>query len=73
MTAYLELFELTHSLTGGLGWAMWQRTALPAEGGVEDQPAKVMQALTFLCDQRNRIVDERRPQRKKKRTKKTDG
>jgi hypothetical protein len=67
VNAYIEMFEMTHTLNGGVGWVMWQRTALPAEGGVEDQPAKVMQAITFLAEQHNALIDARRPKKKDRR------
>lgn len=46
-------FELTHDLQGGYGWAMWQRTSLPVEGGVEDQPAKLMETLALIAREEN--------------------
>lgn len=43
------MFELTHQLRVGSGWAMWQRDSLPSEGGIEDQPAKLMEALALIA------------------------
>lgn len=52
----LEWFTLTHQLHGGYGWALWQRTALPAVGGVGDQPAKVMEALALIAREENALI-----------------
>lgn len=69
ITAYLEMFEMTHSLTGGATWVAWQRTSLPAVGGVEDQPAKMMQAMTFLAGVHYTLTGEQQPKRRKRATK----
>lgn len=50
---HLELFALTHQLQGGYGWIAWQLTTLPATGGMEDQPAKLMEALALIAREEN--------------------
>jgi len=56
---WLEWFALTHQLQGGMGWLAWQRTALPVAGGVGDQPAKVMEALTVIAREENAALQRR--------------
>lgn len=67
-----EWFQLTHGLHGGPGWVEWQRTSLPAAGGVEDQPAKLMEALALLAREENALIrraaKQRRAPGEKKRT-----
>lgn len=58
----LAWFELTYDLQGGYGWAMWQRTSLPAAGGVEDQPAKLMEALALIARNENAQIEQARKQ-----------
>ncbi len=58
----LEWFQLTHQLQGGYGWVEWQRTALPSAGGVEDQPAKVMEALALIAREENALIGQARKQ-----------
>lgn len=58
----LEWFQLTHQLQGGYGWVQWQRTALPAAGGVEDQPAKLMEALALIAREENALIEQARKQ-----------
>lgn len=50
---YLEWFVLTHQLRGGYGWLAWQRVALPIAGGMDEQPAKLMEALAFIAREEN--------------------
>jgi hypothetical protein len=47
------MFALTHQLRSGPGWAMWQLEKLPAAGGIEDQPAKLMEALAIIAGEEN--------------------
>jgi hypothetical protein len=56
----LEWFQLTFSLHGGPGWLEWQRIGLPHAGGVNDQPAKVMEALTLIAREENALVQRAR-------------
>jgi len=58
----LSWFQLTHDLQGGYGWAMWQRTSLPVAGGVEDQPAKLMEALALIARHENGLIEQARKQ-----------
>ena len=46
-------FELTYTVDVGLGWARWRRSTLPYDGGMADQPAKLIAALEFVAQQRN--------------------
>lgn len=62
---YLEWFALTHQLQGGYGWMVWQLTKLPANGGVEDQPAKVMEALALIAREENALIQRRQKQQAK--------
>ena len=54
----LDWFQLTHQPQGGYGWVQWQRTSLPVAGGVEDQPAKLMEALTLIAREENALRNE---------------
>lgn len=58
----LSWFQLTYNLQGGYGWAMWQRTSLPAAGGVEDQPAQLMEALALIAQHENALLEQARKQ-----------
>ena len=50
----LEWFEATHrvELIGQV--PQWQRVTLPYTGGLNEQPAKLIEALTFVCEQETR-------------------
>lgn len=50
---WFEWFEATHRIDVIGGVAQWQRVALPYAGGAGDQPAKLMEALTFMGQQMN--------------------
>ncbi len=52
----LGWFQLTHELVGGYGWVAWQRTSLPSAGGVEDQPAKLMETLALIAREENALI-----------------
>jgi hypothetical protein len=58
---YLEWFSLTYQIQGGHSWIEWQRSLLPATGGIEDQPAKLMEALDLIAREENALI--RRSQR----------
>lgn len=58
----LAWFQLTHDLQGGFGWAMWQRMSLPTAGGVEDQPAKLMESLALIARHENAGIEQARQQ-----------
>lgn len=64
---YLEWFHLTHQIHGGYGWVVWQRTSLPLEGGVEDQPAKLMEALALIAREETELL-QRKPKRRQKKS-----
>lgn len=64
VTEALEWFQLTHQLVGGYGWVAWQRTSLPAAGGVEDQPAKLMEALALIARDENALIRQARKTRR---------
>jgi hypothetical protein len=56
VTNYLAWFELTHQVHVGAGWTAWQRSSLPASGGLEDQPAKLMEALALIAREENALI-----------------
>jgi hypothetical protein len=68
---WLQLFELTHQVYGGYGWVMWQRTSLLVSGGIEDQPAKDMEALTLIARIENAALAKRPKRERKREPKKT--
>lgn len=45
MAVFRHAYEVT---SNGFGAVWYRRTALPVEGGIEAQPAKVMQQLQWL-------------------------
>ena len=53
-----EWFALTHQVVSGFGVAYWQRTALPAAGGLGDQDAWLMQALEYLRRVKDQLLTE---------------
>ena len=57
--AWLSLFDLTHELRTGQGGAYFQRVAFPASGGVDEQPARTLEALNVIRRVRNRMLVER--------------
>lgn len=69
---YLEWFQLTHQLRGGYGWIAWQRTALPAAGGLEGQPAKLMEALALIAREENALLQRKRRRESKQKRPKRD-
>lgn len=62
---YLDWFVLTHQVQGGYGWIAWQMTKLPAKGGLEDQPAKLMEALALIAREENALIRRRQKQQTK--------
>jgi hypothetical protein len=55
----LTLFRHAYEMTSNGFGAMWfRRIALPASGGIEDQPAKVMQQLAWVESLENAILAE---------------
>lgn len=56
VTETFEWFELTHQVKTGTGAPVWQRTSLPAAGGLEDQPARLMEALALVAREENRQI-----------------
>jgi len=42
-----------------MGAAWWERTALPAAGGIAEQPAKDLMVLEHLEDIANELLQER--------------
>lgn len=67
----LEWFQLTYQPQGGYGWVQWQRTSLPVAGGVEDQPAKLMEALTLIAREENAALTKRSERKQKRQPKLT--
>lgn len=62
--AALALFRHTHGVTAaGFGAAWFEERALPAEGSVEQQPAKLMQALAWLESVHNDVLRARLKER----------
>lgn len=62
--AWLALFDITYTLrVTGLGGVQWERVALPAVGGIEDQPAVDLLALDWIARVWNGWLAEQRPRR----------
>jgi hypothetical protein len=57
--AWLSLFDLTHEVRRGEGRAYFTRVAFPASGGVDDQPARTIEALNVIRVVRNALLVER--------------
>jgi hypothetical protein len=51
-----EWFELTYAVEFGPGWMRWRRVALPYDGGLADQPARLMQALAYIAHVWNAVI-----------------
>lgn len=49
-------FRLAYTCDVSLGWAQWRRATLPNEGGLAQQPTKLMEALEFVAQQRNATI-----------------
>jgi hypothetical protein len=58
----LEWFALTHQLVQDNGGLRWQRTSLPAAGGLEDQPARLMETLALIACEENAVIRMARQQ-----------
>jgi hypothetical protein len=52
----IDWFALTHDVQPIGNVAMWRREALPHAGGINEQPAKLLDTLTFICQQKNAAV-----------------
>lgn len=63
--AWLQLFTVTHALRVGLGGARWERIALPVSGGIDEQPAKDLHALSWIADVWNAWLAEQRSPRRR--------
>lgn len=48
-----SLFDVTHEIRLGDGVAYWSRVSLPVSGGIDRQPAKMLQALSVICNVKN--------------------
>jgi hypothetical protein len=70
MDVLFETFAETHDVQVGVGWARWQRTTLPYGGGLNEQPAKLMDELAFVRQQQNALL--RRKDAKPRRRDTTD-
>lgn len=58
MDAVLGLFHRCYTpMLSAAGVVVWTRTALPAPGGMGQQPAWIMAALEFLCDVHQHMVE----------------
>lgn len=54
MRQWLQLFDLLYVLeVSPVGLVQWRRVALPASGGVLDQPAQLLDALEWLARCKN--------------------
>lgn len=69
--AALRWFELTHQLHGGHGWLAWQRASLPAAGGLENQPARLMEQLALIAREENDAIYRRQERDRRAETKRT--
>ena len=49
-------FTLLYTVEVGFGWAQWRRSTLPYEGGMADQPGKLIAALEYVAQQRNAAI-----------------
>jgi hypothetical protein len=59
---------LTHDVVVlGLDVLRWRRTALPYAGGVHEQPARMLEELTFVCQQQNALLARNRPKKRERR------
>jgi hypothetical protein len=64
----LSWFGSTYDLELGVGVARWRMTTLPYPGALAEQPAKLMEALTFVADVRNtQLLSERKPRERRRR------
>jgi hypothetical protein len=52
----LESFALTHDVQPFGDVVLWQRRELPHAGGVNEQPAKLLETMTFICQQKNTLL-----------------
>lgn len=62
----LGVFRYTYGIQVGYASYWFERRALPAPGGVGDQPALVMQQLDVLERVQNAVIAEDSKRRKKK-------
>lgn len=67
------MFALTHSIRVSDGWIAWERTALPVAGGIEDQPAKVMEAMALIAREENALIQRAQKEAKAKRQSERNG
>ena len=54
----LEMFRLCYDLTASDYGVRYERRAFPCEGGVGDQPSKMMGALTVIANTSNEVMAE---------------
>jgi len=57
--ADLELFRMTHAVRTGAGGPYWERIALPAAGGVDDQSPRTLAVLSWIARIANGVLAER--------------
>lgn len=58
--ADLALFRLTHTVRhGASGVPYWERVALPAAGGVDDQSPQILDTLAWIARVANGVLLER--------------
>ena len=58
--ADLALFRLTHAVrVGANGVPAWERVALPAAGGVDDQSPRILDTLAWIARVANGVLLER--------------
>jgi hypothetical protein len=57
-------FRWTHQLQVWGGVVRWERTSLPCEGGLNHQPAKLMESLAWLREHANVVLLPRQQNRR---------
>jgi len=59
----LAWFDECYALEAGFGWVRWRRVALPTEGGIDVQPARLLEQMAWIAQVRNAELSRRRPAR----------
>jgi len=64
--AWIDIFHQTHQVRvdGLSGYVRFERTALPVAGGLYDQPARDMEALSVLEAVAAAVIDEQTKERR---------
>lgn len=60
----LDWFDECYELEGGFGYVRWHRVALPLTGGINEQPAKLLEQMAYIADVRNTDLARDRPKRR---------